>query len=65
MKIKVKASNMLPGDILCGSKEEVKSVSTGIRTPAGKIEVDLENPNNGKFRVGVWGRHTFVNVERE
>jgi hypothetical protein len=49
-----------PGDILSGSRETVVSVSAGIHTQRNKMEAVLEK--NGRRRLGVWGRHTLVNV---
>lgn len=63
-KIKVTAVNMLPGDILCGSKETVVNVYTGIKTPSGYVNVHLSNERNGILRGAVWRRNTMINVER-
>jgi hypothetical protein len=48
------------GNILSGSRETVVTVSVGISTPRGKIDVLLEK--GGRYRTGTWGRHTMVNV---
>lgn len=60
MKLKVQAQHLQPGDIV-GSGEEVLSISAGIKTPAGKIDVVLYNDHG---RRAVWGKYTMINVER-
>jgi MOSC domain-containing protein YiiM len=59
---KVQARNLQPGDRV-GSGEIVLSVSAGVRTPCGKVEVVLEK--NGRARMSLWGSHTLINVARK
>ena len=42
MNIRVQASVLLPHDITLGTGETVISVSEGLYTPSGKVEVVLE-----------------------
>lgn len=61
---KVPARYMQPGDVV-GSGETVVSVSAGVRTPRGKVEVVLERDGNrATRRLAVWGSHTAINVRR-
>ena len=62
MKQIVQVHTMLPGDIV-GSGERVVAMFTGIRMPAGKINVTLEK--NGNLRTAVWNKQTFLTVNRE
>jgi hypothetical protein len=58
---KVSARLMQKGDVV-GSGETVISVSAGVRTPRGKVEVILER--DGERRTAVWGAYTLINVRR-
>jgi hypothetical protein len=55
---------LVPGDILKGSGERVVSVSEGVSTPKGKMDVTLDSPRTNERRVAQWGRNTTINVER-
>jgi hypothetical protein len=50
---KTPARYLHPGDVT-GSGETVRTVSAGVRTPRGKVEVILEK--DGRRRMAVWGR---------
>ena len=60
--LKIPARNLLPGDQV-GSGETVVSVSAGVRTPRGKVEVTLEKA--GRRRTSLWGAATVINVSRQ
>jgi hypothetical protein len=42
-----------------GSGETIVSVSAGVRTPRGKVEVTLEK--DGRCRRALWSAHTIIN----
>lgn len=58
---KLPARALLSGDQV-GSGEIVVSVSAGIRTPRGKVEVTLEK--DGRRRTSLWGASTLINISR-
>jgi hypothetical protein len=60
--LKIPARALEPGDKI-GSGETVIRVSTGIRTPSGKVDVALSGPGE-KRRSAVWGARTLINVKR-
>jgi hypothetical protein len=60
--LKTLARYLLAGDQV-GSGETVVSVSAGVRTPRGKVEVVLEKGE--RRRCAIWGAHTVINVKRE
>ena len=57
---KIPVHALREGNILAVSGETVVSISAGISTPRGKMDVILEK--GGRYRTGTWGRHTMVNV---
>jgi len=57
----VEAGSLKKGDVL-GSGETVVSVSSGAKTPSGKVDVTLEK--NGKTRTAVWGKYTKVGIKK-
>jgi hypothetical protein len=57
----VEAGSLKKGDVL-GSGETVVSVSSGAKTPSGKVNVTLEK--NGKTRTAVWGKYTKVGIKK-
>jgi hypothetical protein len=59
--LKIPARSLLPGDQV-GSGETIVSVSAGVRTPRGKVEVTLEKGEHSRFAL--WGAHTVINVSR-
>jgi hypothetical protein len=59
--VKVPARNLLTGDQV-GSGETVKWVGVGVRTPRGKVEIQLEK--DGRTRLAIWGASTLINVRR-
>lgn len=61
MKFKVQARALQVGDVL-GSGETVVSVSAGLRTPPGKVEVTLAKGE--RRRTSTWGASTLINVTR-
>jgi hypothetical protein len=58
---KMPARNLICGDQL-GSGETIVSVSAGVRTPRGKVEVILEK--DGRCRRALWGAYAIINVRR-
>jgi hypothetical protein len=60
-KLKIPARYLLAGDRLC-TGETIVTVSRGVRTPSGKVEVTLEK--NGQCRTPLWGASTTINVLR-
>lgn len=60
--MKAPARCLLAGDQV-GSGEIVVSVSAGIRTPRGKVEVVLRKGE--RRRLTIWGANTIINVKRE
>lgn len=59
--MKLPARHLMPGD-QTGSGETIVSVSAGIRTPRGKVEVTLEK--DGRRRTSLWGAGTNISVSR-
>ena len=59
---KLPARALLNGDQV-GSGETIVSVSAGVRTPRGKVEVTLEK--DGRCRRALWGAYTIINVRRD
>jgi hypothetical protein len=57
----VEARSLKKGDILT-SGDKVVSVSSGAKTPSGKVEVTLEK--NGKTKTSIWGKYTKVGVKK-
>ena len=55
------AQYLKKGDIIT-SGEEIVSVSSGAKTPSGKVEVTLKN-KQGKIRTSVWGKTTKIGVK--
>lgn len=62
MHTKVPARYLLSGDIT-GSGEIVVSVSAGVHTPRGKVEVTLRK-SDGRTRTSLWAASTLIGVER-
>lgn len=58
---KLPARLLLNGDQV-GSGETIVSVSAGVRTPRGKVEVTLEK--DGRCRRALWGARTIVTIRR-
>jgi hypothetical protein len=59
---KIPARALQSGDQI-GSGETIVSVSAGIRTPRGRVEVVLEK--DGRRRSAIWGASTVINVQRK
>ena len=57
------AQHLKKGDII-GSGDEVVSVSTGAKTPSGKVEVTLKT-KDGKTKTSTWGKTTKVGVKEK
>ncbi len=62
IKQKVPALYLMVGDET-GSGETIVSVSAGVRTPRGKVEVTLEKGE--QRRCALWGAYTIINVRRD
>jgi hypothetical protein len=60
--LKMPARHLQPGDQV-DSGETIVSVSAGVRTPRGKVEVVLQK--HDRRRCAIWGAHTIINVKRE
>jgi hypothetical protein len=58
---KLPARALLNGDQV-GSGETIVSVSAGVRTPRGMVEVTLEK--GGRYRRALWGAFAIINVRR-
>jgi hypothetical protein len=59
--IRVPARHLLRGDVT-GSGETVLNISTGARTPRGKVDVSLQK--GCRQRTAVWSAHTIIGVRR-
>jgi hypothetical protein len=55
------AQQLKKGDIIT-SGDEVISVSSGVKTPSGKVEVTLKN-KKGITRTSTWGKTTMIGVK--
>lgn len=53
------ARSLIPGDVV-SSGETILSVSAGVRTPRGKVEVVLSK--DGRRRLAIWGAHTIITI---
>ncbi|QIO30959.1 hypothetical protein [Bradyrhizobium sp. 1(2017)] len=60
-RVRVPARLLLKGDVT-GSGETVLSVSAGVATPRGKVEVSLSKGEHG--RVAIWNAGTIIVVRR-
>jgi hypothetical protein len=58
---KIPARALLNGDHVA-SGETIVSVSAGVRTPRGMVEVTLEK--DGRYRRALWGAFTIITVRR-
>jgi hypothetical protein len=56
----VEARYLKEGDVIT-SGDTIVSVSSGAKTPSGKVEVTLEK--NGKTKTSVWGKYTKIGVK--
>ena len=54
------AQNLKKGDVITGG--EVVSVSSGAKTPSGKVEVVIKG-KDGKTRKHIWGKYTKIGVK--
>lgn len=54
------AQHLKKGDIITGG--EVVSVSSGAKTPSGKVEVVLKS-KDGKTKKHIWGKYTKIGVK--
>jgi hypothetical protein len=59
--MKVAAGSLQHGDVCVGSGETVISVSAGVRTPRGKVDLVLEK--DGKRRGAQWNARTLINIK--
>jgi hypothetical protein len=59
--LRIPARTLQPGDCV-GSGETVVSVSAGVATPAGKVDVILERA--GRQRSASWGASTLIGASR-
>ena len=61
----IKVSDLKKGDVLGGSGLEIVSMSTGAKTPSGKIEVTVKDPKTGKELTKLWNKSTTVRLKKE
>lgn len=61
-RAKVPARHLMAGDVV-GSGETVAWTGIGVRTPRGKVEVQLEK--DGRRRIAIWNASTLISVQRE
>ena len=59
----VRVSQLKKGDVLGATGLEVVSVSSGAKTPSGKLEVTVKNPKTGKEVTKLWGKSTTVKLK--
>lgn len=59
---KVQSQALQKGDVMRDGSV-IHSVSRGVRTPSGKVEVTHEHPKRGR-RTSVWGSRTEISVDR-
>jgi hypothetical protein len=59
----VRVSQLKKGDVLGATGLEVVSVSSGAKTPSGKLEVTVKNPKTGKEVTKLWGKSTVVKLK--
>lgn len=64
MKMRTRAAQLMPGDVMVGTGEIVQAVQENIRTPKKKITVTLRG-RGGRLRSVDWWRHTSVGIDRE
>lgn len=62
-KLRVKAQHLLPGDVLVPTDRTVHRIWVGVRTPPGKITVELLSAS-GYLQTYFWGRNTTVTILR-
>lgn len=60
----VKVQNLKKGDILNTTNLEVINVSSGAKTPAGKLEVTLRNDKN-ELITAIWNKDTVVKLKNK
>ena len=59
--VKVQTRFLRRGDVTAGTGETIVSVSAGVRTPQGKMDVVLEK--NGQRRTATWRAYTLINIK--
>jgi hypothetical protein len=59
----VRVSQLKKGDVLGATGLEVVSVSSGAKTPSGKLEVTVKNPKTGKEVTKLWSKSTTVKLK--
>lgn len=62
MTTRIAARALKSGDVTNGTGERVLSVSAGVRTPRGKVDVVLEK--DGCTRTATWGAGALIGVNR-
>jgi len=60
---RVRVDQLRCNDILEPTRNKVKSVSAGVRTPSGYKDVVLLQPN-GATRTGIWRSSTMVTIQK-
>lgn len=63
MNVPTQAQYLKPGDVLTATGNTVVSVSAGITTPRGKVDVSFRRPN-GAAGNGCWRKTTMIGVSR-
>ena len=59
--VKVQTRFLRPGDVTAGTGETIVSISAGVHTPQGKMDVVLEK--DGTTRVACWRSYTLINIK--
>lgn len=59
----VKVSDLKKGDKLAGSNVEIISISSGVKTPSGKVEVTVKDLKTGKELTKTWNKSTTVRLK--
>ncbi|HSE45864.1 MAG TPA: hypothetical protein VLA89_11125 [Gemmatimonadales bacterium] len=62
--IRVLVRDLQPGDVLIPTGREVVRVSQGVRTPTGKLDVDLRYPKTGVEKRFTYNQGTVIPVQR-
>jgi len=50
------------GDVLSSGVVVIKNPVAGLKTPAGKMEIEVQYPGKNKSKVQTWGKYTVVSV---
>lgn len=59
---KIKVIYLKKGDKLSSGAMVVTAPTSGISTPSGKVDIEIEYPN-GKTKWQIWGKNTEVSIQ--